>query len=95
MKYVYLYWMCINIGRERPKLKDIHRHFIPKWASKWRELSAQLNIDRHQMDIIENDHPNDCKRCCRKMLSDWLDSNSAACWEDITTAVDNILDGGM
>ena len=47
------------------------------------------------MDVIEKDHPKDCKGCCIKMFSIWLDSNDAACWEDITTATDNLLAAGM
>ena len=47
------------------------------------------------MDNIEHDHPNDCESCCSKMFSEWLDINPAAAWEDITTAVDNLLSNGM
>ena len=47
------------------------------------------------MDIIEHDHPNDCKRCCSKMFSRWLDINPTACWKDITTALDNLPFDGM
>lgn len=81
----------INAGRDRPKIRDIYNHVVPKWAPKWRELGAQLDIDQHLMDIIEKDHPNDCKRCCIEMFSKWLDGNPISCWEDITTAVDNLL----
>ena len=86
--------MCVNLGMDKPKTKDIHNHVVPKWASKWRQLGTQLNIDQHLMDIIEHDHPNDCESCCSKMFSEWLDSSSAASWEDIIDAVDNLsLDG--
>ena len=36
----------------------------------------QLNIEEHQMNIIEHDHPNNCEECCSKMLSDWLNLSS-------------------
>ena len=68
---------------------------VVKWAPKWRELGTQLNIDQCMMDIIEYGDPKDCKKCCLKMFSEWLSINPAATWEDITTAVDNLLSDGM
>ena len=58
-------------------------------------MGLQLNVDQYQLDIIEKDHPNDCQGCCTKMFSIWLDINPAACWEDIDTAVDEVLNAGM
>ena len=87
--------MCINLGREKPEIRDVLNNVVPKWASKWRELGMQLNVDRYKMDVIEKEHPNYCKGCCIKMFSIWLDSNPAACWEDITIAMDNLLAAGM
>ena len=66
-----------------------------KWASKWRQLGIQLNIDQHLMDNIERNHWNDCEGCCSKMFSDWLDFNPTASWDDIITAVDNLFTNGM
>ena len=87
--------MCINLETKRLEIKDIQNNVVPKCAHKWRELGIQLNVDQHQLDIVEKDHPNDCKGCCTKIFSIWLDSNSAACWEDIDTAVDEVLNAGM
>ena len=68
---------------------------VTKWASKWRQLGTQLNIDQHLMDNIEHDHPNKCDSCCSEMITEWLDSNPAASWEDIFTAVDSLSPDGM
>ena len=68
---------------------------VPQWASKWRQLGTQLNIDQHLMDNIEHDHSNDCEGCCSKMFTEWLDSNPTASWNDIITAVDNLSPDGM
>ena len=85
----------IDLGKEKPTSKELQNHVIRIWASKWRELGIQLNIDQHVMDIIERDNPSDCKSCCSKMFSKWLEINVFACWEDIITAVDNVLTNGM
>ena len=84
-----------DLGKNKPKVKDIHNHVIWNWAPKWRQLGTQLNIDQHLMDIIEHDHPNDCEICCSKMFSKWLGSYPTASWEDIITAVDNLSSNGM
>ena len=85
--------MCATTGREKPKIKDIQNYVVTRWASKWRQLGKQLNIDQSLLDIIEKDHLNDCKLCCTKMFSTWLQTNPTVCWEDITTAMDKVLAG--
>ena len=87
--------MCINLGRQKLEIKDIQNNVVPKCAHKWRELGTKLNVDQHQLDTVEKDHPNDSKGCCARMFSIWLDSNPAACWEDIDTAVNEVLNAGM
>ena len=88
-------YLCVNLGKDKPKTKDIHDHVVLNWAPKWRQLGTLLNIDQHLMDIIEHDHPNDCESCCSKMFSEWLDGNPIASWEDIITAVDNLSSDSM
>ena len=82
-------------GKEEPKLKDIDNYVVPKWASKWKQLGAQLNVAQHLMDIIEQNHSDDCENCCGKMFAEWLNINCAPTWEDIINAVDNLSVLGM
>ena len=72
-------------------MKDLESHIVQSYASKWRNLGLQLRVDYQLMENIECDHPNDCERCCSKMLAEWLQSNPAACWEDLITAIDGPL----
>ena len=85
----------IHIGKEKPEIKDLYKYVVPKWASQWRELGTQLDVAQHLMNIIERDYPKDCKGCCIKLFSDWLDSNPSASWGDVITAVDGISTDGM
>ena len=87
--------LCVNLGKDKPKLNDIHDHMILNWAPQWRQLGTQLDIDKKLLDIIQHNHPNDCESCCSEMFSEWLNSNPAASWEDIITAVDNLSPDGM
>ena len=75
-------------------MKDLENHVVPKWASKWRKLGVQLDIDNHLMDNIDHDYPKDCEMCCSKMLAEWLNKNTGACWEDLIIAVDRLLHYG-
>ena len=84
-----------TVGKEKLTIKGLHNYVVPKWAAKWRQLGTQLNIDQHLMDNIEHDHPSDCESCCCEMFTEWLDSNPAASWNDIITAVDNLSFDGM
>ena len=91
--HVYMQSRVCNAGKEKPSIIDINNHVVPMWAPKWRQLGTELNIQEHLMNIIEHDHPDDCETCCSKMFTEWLDNSPAACWEDVTTAVDNLLSG--
>ena len=73
-------------------MKDIDNHVIEKWASKWKELGSQLNMGEHVIRNIEYDHPNDCKRCCRMMLSDWLEETAHPTWGLLINALDKVSD---
>ena len=79
-------------GKGRPKLKDIDNHVVVRWAPQWRQLGRQLNIEEHQMNTIECDHPNNCVECCSKMLSDWLEQNTSehTTWEILICAIDKL-----
>ena len=87
--------VCVGVGKERPTLKDINNHIVPQWAPQWRQLGVELNLCDHVMNIIEHDHPNDSETCCSKMLTEWLDNNSAATWGDLNAAMDNLQSDGM
>ena len=74
-------------------MRDIDNHVVPRWASKWRQLGTQLNIDQHLIDNIEHDHPDSCESCCSKMIVEWLDINPTASWKDIISTVDSLSSG--
>ena len=92
---MYVKCLWYYAGKEKPNIKDINNYVVPRWAPKWKQLGIQLDIDKHRMDVIEKDLPVDCKDCCIRMFSEWLDINTAACWEHIIIAVDNLSSDGM
>ena len=77
---------------EKPLMKDIDNRVIEKCASKWKELGSQLNMGDHLIRNIEHDYPNDCERCCRIMLSKWLEETAHPTWGILKSALDKISD---
>ena len=52
------------------------------------QLGRNLNLNEDLLKITEKDNLHDCKKCCTKMLSTWLDSTPEASWEMLLDAVE-------
>ena len=76
-----------------PSMKDLNKHVIPLVATRWYDLGLELLETKHdrELEIIETNHSNDAAKCCRKMPSKWLESQSdSASWDQLMQAVKNI-----
>ena len=73
-------------------MRDIDDHVVEKFATKWKQLGSQLNVGEHLIRNIECDHRNDCERCCRVMLSRWLDETAHPTWGALINALDKVSD---
>ena len=73
-------------------MKDIDNNVVEKCASKWKELGSRLNMGEHLIRNIEYDYPNDCERCCRIMLSKWLEETAHPTWDILIRAFAEISD---
>ena len=78
-------------------MKDLNKHVIPLVATRWYDLGLELLETEHEreLDIIETNYENNATKCCRKMFSKWLEtqSDSASCeasWDQLIQAVKNI-----
>ena len=80
----------IHVGKEKPALNEITDHVVPRWASSWKKLGIQLNLEERLLQNIEKDNENDCEECCSKMLSKWLDMSTYASWETLFNALDKL-----
>ena len=87
LKYIYcsvLYFtVCV-----RPLLKDLYRHFVPHYATKWKDIGTLLGLNSQVLMMIEADHPNNVKLSCREMLQRWLYMDRTATWEKLFTVID-------
>ena len=71
-------------------MMDINNHVVVRWATKWKQLGSQLNIEQQLIKIIDHNHHGDCERCCREMLSRWLEEKAHPTWEMLISALDKI-----
>ena len=77
----------------RPSMKDLNKHVTPLVATRWYDLGLELLETKHEreLDIIETNYENNATKCCRKMFSKWLETQSDnASWDQLIQAVKNI-----
>ena len=72
----------------RPLLKDLYRHFVPHYATKWKDIGTLLGLDSQVLKMIEANHPTEVKLSCKKMLNTWLELDLTATWEKLFTVID-------
>ena len=77
-------------GVQKPSMKDIDNYVVERWASKWKQIAAQLNIEEYLIRNIDYNYPSNCEECCRKMLGNWLEQNTHPTWEKLINAVDQV-----
>ena len=80
--------MHLFIVNTRPAKKDLQRCITPKYATNWKEIGIQLNLNDGDISIIEEDNPRSVKRRCNAMLSKWLAVDSSASWQKLLAAID-------
>jgi len=80
------------LAQKKPLMKDIDNFVVWRWASYWKQLGRQLNIEECLINNINYDYPNDCVRCCGQMLSNWLEQSSQPTWEKLIHALDKVLE---
>ena len=76
----------------RPSMRDLNKHVIPLVATRWYDLGLELLETQHErkLEIIEEDNK-EVTKCCRKMFSKWLETQSDnASWDQLILAVKNI-----
>ena len=65
---------------------------IVKFASKWKQLGSQLNVCESSIRIIESEYLHSCEKCCRIMLTMWLEDTSHPTWGALMNALDRVSD---
>ena len=76
----------------RPSMRDLNNHVIPLVAIRWYDLGLELLETQHERDLeIIEENNNEVKKCCRKMFSKWLETQSDnASWDQLIQAIKTI-----
>ena len=83
-----LYSLFSDSGK--PEVSEFHRHIVPKYAAKWRDLGVQLKIPEHHLNTIavnNTNHPFYSDQCCKAMLQKWMEITPDATWNILQMAI--------
>ena len=73
----------------KPKLADLHKHFTPQYALKWKVIGTLLGVTSEKLDIIEHDNRDKAEPCCNDMLKWRLRVDPTASWGRLFTATES------
>ena len=70
-------------------MRDLATHVIPSVKTEWYNLGLQLLDPKYENELntIEADTRNDAATCCRKMFSNWLNTDEHASWNKLMRAL--------
>lgn len=83
----------VIIVNTKPTTLQITKLVIVGAAVKWREIGTYLVDDKYvqQLNLIEDDHPNNKKECCDQMFRFWLNEyDQAATWRKLLNALKDV-----
>ena len=59
---------------KKPEMCDLITIVIPKIQAEWEDVAFSMRYDVAAVKAFKEDC-HDCKKCCRKLFEDWLDSS--------------------
>jgi len=71
-------------------MKDLNRYVVSKYATEWKDIGIELDVDIDELNIIEKDHPGQSKTCFQKTLEKWLKGTPNATWRTMEVALTNV-----
>jgi len=74
----------------QPQLKDL----VTIKVIEWYDLGLQLDIDDHELDVIQKDHHGNVRACRREMFRTWLKSFPTANYQKLVQALLAIGENG-
>ena len=85
----------MSLGNRKPEISELHKHIVPKYAARWRDLGVQLKIPEHQLNTIavnNTNHPSYSEQCCKAVLQKWMEINTNATWDMLQMAIGCLYD---
>ncbi|XP_065907302.1 uncharacterized protein [Dysidea avara] len=82
-----------KITEQEPKMKQLHKHVIPKVAADWRTVAEFLELETSTIDHVEERFRSDPTRCCGEVFRKWLKSEETLgpkTWSTLITTLREI-----
>ena len=70
-------------------MRDLSTYVVRKYAIDWYDIGLQLGLEAYKLDIIEEDHHQQCVTCFRQTLREWLNTGNAT-WKMLEVALTNV-----
>jgi len=73
----------------RPTKQKILDYVVPCVSPNWYDLGVKLLKEKQEshLDVIQSNHANDNKKCCKEMFWYWLSTNTNASWQHLIEAL--------
>ena len=89
--FTYVFYYMLGYKTTEPKLSELHRMIVHKYAAKWRKLGKLLDIPTHtlaEIAVNNTNHPHFNEQCCMAVLEKWFKSTTEPTWCTIQKAID-------
>ena len=75
-----------------PTLQQLDALVVDEVASNWDRMALHLGVEPSCIDIVRTNHPSDCVRACRDVMSKWLQGdrntgNEMKTWHTVYNAL--------
>ena len=77
-----------------PSLKDLRKHFITRYATKWKDIGLLLGLDSSILRAIEVEYYSEVRSCCKQMIEEWLKRDHDATWGKLITVIESPVVSG-
>jgi len=71
-------------------MKTLNRYVVSKYASEWKDVGMELDIDIDELNIIEKDNLRQSKMYFQKTLEKWLKMSTNPTWSTLEAALTNV-----
>ena len=71
-------------------LAQLYDEVTPKYAHKWEVIGTKLGLLKGRLEAIKTEWPTNFKRCCNRMLDEWVDVDINACMEKINAVIQSL-----
>ena len=73
-----------------PTMKDLNRYVVTTYATEWKNIGIELELELCVLDIISKSNQNDSAACFQHTLNKWLQLTPHATWRVLEVAITNV-----